>query len=216
MSGYEDILDGFARLGAAIINSDPKKRYSSIGRGVRRPLEPGFIPVDRAPKLVTVSLYPNETIIESSEYAESRASMEAWGGSGRVEDYKRAYADWVTTLQQIPFYRDFNAPIFSRVGIDVTEFAWLPLLKCPLPARTPIPEDELRTDRIWLWEQIYPLKPRVILTQGLEPDRVVRAMCESKFPHKIVLQRIGRIGTNEYHAAEDDRVVNELSVALTG
>jgi len=208
MTEYADILDRFARLGAEIYNADPKKRYPSIGRLVKAPLEPGFLPVEGHPRIVTVSLYPNETIIKSSEYSESRTSMDMWGRSGHVEDYKRA------TLPQIPFYRDFCAPIFARVGIDVTEFAWLPLLKCPLPARTAVPEDELRADRSWLWDQIYPLKPRVILAQGMEPERVVRPMCDSKFPHVVVLQRIGRFGTNEYRSAEDDRVVAELNAEL--
>lgn len=51
-----------------------------------------------------------------------------------------------------------------------------------------MPEDHLLADRIWLWDQIYPLKPKVILAQGMEPFRVVGAMCEGKFPHKIILQ----------------------------
>lgn len=95
-------------------------------------MEPRFIRLGKPPKIVTVSFYPNESLLPSQEYADRRASMDAWGKSGKVEDYEHAYGDWISTLPQIPFYRDFNAPIFDRLGIGVTEFAWLPLIKCPL------------------------------------------------------------------------------------
>lgn len=213
MSDYADIVRAFAALGSQIFQADPRAHYRYIGQYAKRPLEPGFIPLDKPPKIVTVSLYPNEASLPSQQYAESRASLEAWGKSGSVDDYERAYGDWISTLPQIPFFRDFNAPILEKLGIAVTEFAWLPLIKCPLPPRTAVPEDDLIADRTWLWEQMYPIRPSVILAQGKEPYQVVRDMCKEKFPHHIVLQRIGRVGTGQVHAAEAERVIRELQHA---
>jgi hypothetical protein len=214
MTDYAEVVRAFALLGAQIFQADPRQRYRYIGQHAKRPLEPGFIPLDKPPRIVTVSLYPNEASLPSPAFADSRSSIEAWGKSGSVDDYERAYRDWIATLPEIPFYRDFNAPIFAELGIAATEFAWLPLIKCPLPPRTAIPEDDLIADRTWLWEQMYPMRPQVILAQGKEPYQVVGDMCRDKFPHHIVLQRIGRVGTGAKHAAEDVRVVRELEHAM--
>ncbi|MDP9023980.1 MAG: hypothetical protein M3N13_01215 [Candidatus Eremiobacteraeota bacterium] len=177
-------------------------------------MELGFIPIDKPARVVTVSFYPNASESSSAEYTANRRSMEAWGRSGDVADYEVAYADWLRMLPQIPFYRDFNMPIFTALGIDETEFAWLPLVKCPLPARSRVDEQDVWRDSMVLWDQLSMLQPRVILAQGLDAYNIVRDRCEDKFPHRIVLQKIGRYGTTAYHAAEDERVISQLRDAL--
>jgi hypothetical protein len=214
MSSYADVVSAFARLGATIYQTDPLEHYVSIGRDAKRPLEPGFIPTDKPARVVTVSFYPNESELPSAEYDASRRSLDIWGRSGSVADYERAYADWLEMLPQIPFYRDFNVPIFSALQIDPTEFAWLPLVKCPLPARSIVDEHDVWRDKMLLWDQLLMLKPPVMLAQGLEAYNVIRDMCRDKFPHRIVLQKIGRYGTTAFHAAEDQRVISELRTAI--
>jgi hypothetical protein len=117
-------------------------------------------------------------------------------------------------LPQIPFYRDFNMPIFTALRIEAAEFAWLPLVKCPLPDRSKVDEHDVWRDRMTLWDQLSMLQPQVILAQGLDAYNVVRDMCEGKFEHRIVLQKIGRYGSTAFHAAEDGRVISELRDAL--
>jgi hypothetical protein len=214
VSSYSEIVERFARLGASIYQTDPLQHYVSIGRNAKRPLEPGFIPVEKPARVVTVSFYPNESELSSPEYRASRQSFDAWGRSGDVDTYKRAYADWLGVLPQIPFYRDFNLPIFAPLNIGANDFAWLPLVKCPLPARSKIDDYDVWRDRVLLWDQLSMLRPPVILAQGLDAYNVVRDMCEDKFSHRIVLQKIGRVGTTAFHAAEDQRVISELHDAL--
>jgi hypothetical protein len=117
-------------------------------------------------------------------------------------------------LPQIPFYRDFNMPIFQPLGIEATEFAWLPLVKCPLPARSKVDEHDVWRDRMILWDQLSLLRPPVIVAQGLDAYSVVRDMCEGKFPHHIVLQKIGRYGTTAFHSANDEQVIAALRDVL--
>jgi len=214
MDSYRQSVERFAKDGATIIGLDRRTRYKSIGPESPRPLEPGYIPIDKPPRLCAVSFYPNASDLSSNEYDAARASFEAWGRSGALEDYERAYMDWIETLPQVPFHRDFNVPIFLELGIEITEFAWLPLVKCPLPARTSVDEDDIFKDRFLLWDQLLLLKPKVILAQGLQAYDVVRAMCEDKFPHRVVLQKIGRIGTKQYHEGEEQRVISDLRSAL--
>jgi hypothetical protein len=59
MAGYLEVLRSFAELGAKIYQIDPREHYHTIGSLATRPLEPGFIPIDKPPKIVTVSYYPN-------------------------------------------------------------------------------------------------------------------------------------------------------------
>jgi hypothetical protein len=214
LSDYSSVVRDFAALGSRIYQTDPTKHYGSIGTIVKRPLEPGFIPPDCRPRFVSISYYPNESEIAGEEYRASRSSLDAWGRSGGVEEYIRAYNDWVALLPKIPFFRDFNEPIIRRINLTVRDFAWLPLVKCPLPARTIIPEDDRKADRDWLWDQLRLLEPRVVLAQGVDTYNLVRRMCEDRFSAIVVLQKIGRVGTNAEHQAEDDRVARKLGDAL--
>jgi len=212
--GYQPVVQRFAALGQRIIRTDPREHYTEIGRNAKRALEPGYIPIEKPPRVVTVSYYPNETELKTPQFDALRRSFDAWGRSGSVEDYETSYMDWLQTLPQIPFHRDWNVPVFREVGIENHEFAWLPLVKCPLPAYSVIPDYDIFRDRMLLWEQISLLRPAVIIAQGQSAHDVVRPMCEDKFPHRIVYQKIARVGTNAYHTAEQERVVRQLRDAF--
>ena len=171
---YSQVLTTFASEGARIINLDRTTRYPTIGRRGTRPLEPGFIPVDGPPRLVTVSFYPNHTEPETDDFRKARQSFFVWAALGDVASYEAAYRDWLEALPTFPFHRDFDRPIFDALDIGDDRFAWLPLVKAPLPARTAVHEDDVFIDRMLLWDQLALLKPRVILAQGMEKRRVVR------------------------------------------
>jgi hypothetical protein len=211
---YAEIVTRFAADGAIIIRMNPRSRYHTIGRNAMRPLEPGFIPLRAPARVLTVSLYPNESEIETPEFQVARESFRCWGDIGDTESYEAAYRDWLGTLRSIPFHRDWIRPIFEPLGITDEEFAWLPLIKCPLPARSAVPDDDVFLDRMLLWDQLSLLRPSVILTQGLKAAEVVGPMCEGKFPHRMVVQKIARVGTTAHHEAEDERVRSDLKAAL--
>ena len=121
-----------------------------------------------------------------------RRSLAACGTSWkRLLTMLRRIAIGLRILPDVPFYRDFNRPIFEPLGIAPTDYAWLPLIKLPLPAGTRVSEDDIWVDRFLLWKQITLLKPPVMVAQGMETYKWVSAMCEDKFPHHIILQRIG-------------------------
>lgn len=214
-SSYEEQVRSFAELGAKIYRLNPARHYKTgIGKTAKRPMEPGFIPIDKPAKVVTVSYYPNESELPTSEFDAYRRSLAAWGASGSVSEYVTAYRDWLSTLPDVPFYRDFNAPIFKALGIGIDEYAWLSLIKLPLPAGTKVPEDDIWVDRMLLWDQLLLLKPPVILAQGGDAYKWVSAMCEDKFPNRVVSQKIGRVGTTAYHTSEDARVIEDLRNAM--
>jgi hypothetical protein len=114
---YTDVLEQFAAQGAKLISEDPLKRYRGAISVARRPLEPGFIPIDGAPLVAVVSYYPNESDLEGDvDYRALREHFAAWGASGSLEDYAVAYEDWIRSLPVIPFYRDRTLPVIERVG----------------------------------------------------------------------------------------------------
>ena len=212
---YAKQVERFAAEGAAIYKTAPGAHYTTeIARGAKRPMEPGFIPPDRPARIVTVSYYPNASELPRAEYDAATQSLETWAKTGTVADYKAAYRDWLAMLPHVPFYRDFNKPIFDQLNGGIDEFAWLPLIKLPLPAGTKVSEEDIWVDRFLVGEQLLLLKPKVILAQGVQVYDVVSGMCEDKFPHHIVCQKLGRVGTSAYHAAEDNRVVDELRMAM--
>ncbi len=88
-------------------------------------------------------------------------------------------------------------------------------MKCPLPAYSDVPDIDAFRDKMLLWDQLSRLKPAVILlAQRAVAAECVGPRCEGKFPHRMIRQKIGRIGTTAYHAAEDQRMVNELRAAI--
>ena len=211
---YQDTVAAFATLGASIINLDRNTRYEQIGALSKRPLEPGYIPVARPARIVNVSYYPNESEMDTDAYRSLQATFFRWAIEGTAEAYEASYADWLAALPAFPFHRDFVRPLFDEIGVADSEFAWLPLIKAPLPARSTVPDDDIFSDRILLWDQLSLLKPAIILAQGMAAADVVRPMCEDKFPHRLVLQKIGRFGTKAAKKVEHERVIAELREAL--
>ena len=215
MKTYDDVVAEFAKLGSQIYKTDPKQHYKTgVGVTAKRPMEPGFIPPYQPAKIVTVSFYPNETALPnriSCSNQEPQRMGTHWehcrlpGGISRLGSNARTHS-------VLP---GFNMPVFAALNVRSDEFAWLPLLKLPLPARSTVSEDDIWVDRPLLWDQLLLLKPPVILVQGAEAASVVKPMCEGKFPHRIVSQKIGRVGTNAYHQNEFDRVIRDLGEAMS-
>ena len=209
---YADVVEAFAVLGKSIIALDAGTRYESIAKNARRPLEPGFIPVENPPRIVTVTYYPNETELPNETFQSARKSFVRWGETGSVEDYAAAYRDWVELLPSIPFHRKWNVEVFAELGIRDDEFAWLPLVKCPLPAESTPSDEDVYRDKLLLWDQLWLLKPRVLLIQGVRPFEVVAPMCDKKWPHAPpVHQKIPRRGDRSVQTAE---IVRKLRAAL--
>jgi hypothetical protein len=207
-----EILEKFAAQGKSIIGLDPRARYEGVGKSARRPLEPGFIPVDAPARVVTVTYYPNESELPNEAFQSARKTFVRWGETGSVEDYIAAYRDWVELLPSIPFHRKWNSAVFDQLGIGNDQFAWLPLIKCPLPAETDPSEDDIYRDKLLLWDQLWLLKPSVLLIQGLRTYDVVAPMCERKWPHAPpVLQKIPRPGNSD---AQIEETVRKLQAAL--
>lgn len=164
-------------------------------------MEPGFVPIEGPAKVVTVSLFPNESELSTPEFQAHRRSLAAWGRSGSLPDYATAYRDWVAMLPDVDFFRDFNRPVFEPLGIASNEFAWLPLINLPLPPGTTLSDDDFWDDDFWA-SVLLQLRPPVILAQGLQAHDRVQRLCQERFPHRVILQKIGRVGTAEYHSGE--------------
>lgn len=196
---YQDVVSEFARMGATIIRLDPRSHYEQLGDGARRPLEPGFIPIDGRPILTAISYYPNESDLPSTEFAEGRDAFQNWGRTGNVDDYREAYHRWQSFREQIPFYRRWEAPLFERLGIQSRETAWLPLIKCPLPARTAIDRDgiDVARDIHLLWDQLTLLKPEIVLVQGAVVYEILGKRLENlKFIRAHAVQKIPQQASN--------------------
>ena len=200
---YRHVVSRFASIGSEIIRLDPKTHYERLGHDARRPLEPGFIPVAQRALLTAISFYPNESDLPSEEYASARASFAQWGSTGTYDDYAKAYDTWQAFRQQIPFYHRWEAPLYDRLGLKPAETAWLPLVKCPLPARTRIDRNgiDITRDMHLLWDQLTLLKPEIILIQGavvsdvlgkrLDNLKFIRAHPVQKIPQQISSLKMG-------------------------
>src|SRR4029077_6967782 len=182
MPAYADVVEQFAAHGKSVFAIDPRTRYESVGKSARRPLEPGFIPVDAPPRIVTVTYYPNETELPNEAFQSARKPFARWGETGSVEDYTAAYRDWVELLPSIKFHQKWNVDVFAELGVRDDEFAWLPLIKCPLPAEAEPSHEDVYKDKLLLWDQLWLLKPPVLLIQGVTAYEVVAPMCDRKWP----------------------------------
>lgn len=190
---YDQILVEFARTGSDIIRTDPRTHYERIGKDARRPMEPGFIPIDKPPLLTAISYYPNETELSSSEYEDARRHFLRWGETGDVSDYRDAYRGWLGFRDQVPFVRRWEATLFEMLGLRSEETAWLPLVKCPLPAGTAVDKEgmDILRDRDLLWAQLKLIKPEVVLIQGsVVYDAIGRRLDNLKFVRAHPLQKI--------------------------
>jgi hypothetical protein len=215
---YEGVLKEFVRIGAELIREDRGVRYSGFAPPGDRPLEPGFIPPDGPAMVTLVSYYPNESDLDqpgTAAYRRLRDHFAAWGNEGSVAAYRVAHDDWLESLDRIKFHLRWVKPILDGVGLPSSKIAWLPLIKVPLPAQT-APHDELIwADRMALWQQLSLLKPPVLWLQGAEAISRVKALCEDKFPHKIVEQKIPQYPKGDWMATERARLIDELLHALT-
>ena len=217
LRSYKEIVRSFAQHGADIIRTDARTHYEHIGKNARRPLEPGFIPLDRPPMLTAISYYPNESDIASVEFNEARTAFNEWGASGNIEDYERAYTGWLAFRKQIPFYRRWEAPLFERLGIRDEETAWLPLVKCPLPAGTAVDKEgmDVFRDRNVLWEQLLMVRPAVILVQGaVVYDIVGKSLDNLDFVRRHALQKIPQFAKSAMMEQQIDDLTRILAPAI--
>lgn len=193
VDSYQDVVAEFARMGGAIIRLDPRKHYERLGDGARRPLEPGFIPIDDRPLLTAISYYPNESDLPSPEFEEAKNAFRKWGSTGGYDDYREAYRLWQSFRHQIPFYRRWEAPLFEKLSLHSRETAWLPLVKCPLPARAAIDRDgiDVARDLHILWDQLNLLKPELVLIQGAVVNEILgKRLTNLKFIRAHAVQKI--------------------------
>jgi hypothetical protein len=99
-------VSDFVSTGAALIRQSIGERYRGRVPEGTRLLEPGYIPLDRPPRVLIVSYFPNASDLDkpgTPGYERVRSNVEAWGRSGTVDDYRVAYADWLSYLDRIPF-----------------------------------------------------------------------------------------------------------------
>lgn len=212
---YERTVAEFAEMGSEIIRLDPVSHYKRL-RPASRPLEPGFIPLDRPPILTTISYYPNETQLPSEEYMHGHESFKMWGSQGDVDSYSSAYRAWLSYRDQIPFFRKWEAPLYEALGIRPDETAWLPLIKCPLPAGTNVEKIDIDgvdtgRDLELLWKQLNLIKPGIVLVQGaITYDMVGRRLDNLKFIRLHPMQKIPQYPKAEMMSEQLARLKREL------
>lgn len=210
---YREVVAEFARMGADIINTDAQTRYERIGKDAHRRLEPGFIPIGAQPLLTAISYYPNETDLPSPEYANARAHFDRWAETGSVEDYEAAYRGWLSFRDQVPFYRRWEDPLLERLGVCPDETAWLPLVKCPLPAGTAVDREgiDIARDRNLLWDQLNLVQPEIVLVQGaVVYDVVGRSLDNLKFVRCHPLQKIPQYPKGDMMQKQLEDLVRQL------
>jgi hypothetical protein len=146
--------------------------------------------------LTAISYYPNESDLPSAEYADGRDAFKKWGETGSYHDYSTAYRLWNSFREQIPFYRRWEAPLYERLRLQPNETAWLPLIKCPLPARTKVDSGgiDVSRDMNLLWDQLVLLRPEIVLVQGAIVHKIlgkrlanlsfIRVRSEQKIPQQ--------------------------------
>ncbi|MFN2450297.1 MAG: hypothetical protein ABR508_11020 [Candidatus Baltobacteraceae bacterium] len=163
--------------------------------------------------LTAISYYPNESNLPSHEYEFARAAFQRWGQTGEVSDYVATYTGWLQFRDQVPFYRRWEAPLFEALGVRSEETAWLPLVKCPLPAGTAVDREgmDIMTDRNLLWDQLNVIRPKIILVQGAVVDDVVgRSLDNVKFVRVHRVQKIPQYPKDAMLREQVERLVSEL------
>lgn len=131
-----------------------------------------------------------------------------------MDAYRHAYADWLSLLSRIPFHQKWVQPILDAAKLTNDEISWLPLIKAPLPARSSPHEDAIARDKIALWDQLMILRPSILWLQGLEAIERVGRMCENKFPHHTLCQKIPQYPKAAWIAIDRTRLIKELTTAL--
>jgi hypothetical protein len=211
---YDKVLADFARMGAEIIQTDPHAHYERIGRNARQKMVPGYIPIDQPPLLTMISYYPNEAGLPSFEWANAQRHFLRWGETGDVADYIEAYRGWLAFRDQVPFNRKWLAPLLEALCVRYEEMAWLPLVKCPLPAGTAVDKEgmDIYRDRTLLSDQVNIIKPAVVLVQGKVVHDVIGPWLDNlQFIRTHAVQRIPQYRPKADMAQRDlDALVKEL------
>lgn len=211
---YENFLEKFVAEGADLIRQNPAERYGGRVAGAR-PLEPGFVPLFGPPRVVVISYHPNGNDVPGgSPVPNLRGNFERWGEEASLDAYRTAYEDWVALLPHVPFHRKYTAPVLERLGIGNDEFAWIPLIKVPLPPDSLPGEDVIYRDVLDI-DGVMPLKSRPLWLQGARTIRELRDRLSGPQRFTVVVeqktpQRISATALD----ADHDRVANELREAV--
>lgn len=210
MSEYQQIVKRFASDGAALIREDIGQRYGGMAYESGRPLEPGFIPVDRRPRITFVTWYPNASDLKRDpNYDRLRRNFEVWGTSGNMESYRAAYGDWLASLPHIEFYRNNMLPELAAVGVSPSEIAWLPMVKAPHPARSHPHPAVVDKDKDTLWLQLRLLQPAVVVVHGAKAWAALGERIKDVY-ERVIAQKILYIASAE----NIDKVVAEVTPRL--
>lgn len=132
---YQRNVQGFATSGADLISEAIGSRYGGlVPVNPERPLEPGFTPPGRRPRIVAVSHYPNDGDLRGKvdDYEALRDHFIRWGADRTIESYRIAYDDWLDSVRVMPFHLSHTLPVLKGLGIEPSEIAWLPLVKAPM------------------------------------------------------------------------------------
>jgi hypothetical protein len=211
---YDQIVQEFAASGARLIRSSITERYRGLVPEGTRLLEAGFIPPHQVPKVLIVSYYPNASDLNdpgTAAYDRVRANFETWAASGSITDYALAYGDWLAGLDHIPFHRNRTKPILDAVGLTNEEFAWLPFVKVPLPARSSPGDDILDVDVDALWEQLRLLRPRIIWIQGIGIRDRIEGLVKDRITDMILpAQSVSQYDSPANQRAERERISKRL------
>ena len=194
---YDEILAKFARKGAEIIRTDPRTHYQKIGQKARGPMVPGYIPIDRAPLLTTISYHPIESSLQSPERTEARTRARElllrWGETGGVAEYVEAYRARMAFRDQVAFNRRWLDPLLAMLEIRPDEIAWLPLIKCPLMEDDKVDKEDRTQDLHALWDQLELIRPTAVLIQSKKAyDVVGKRLDNLKFIRVHPMQNLSR------------------------
>ncbi len=116
-----------------------------------------------------------------------------------------------------PFYRRWKAPLFKQLGLQSYETAWLPLVKCPLPARTKISSAsiDIARDMNLLWDQLIVLKPQLVLIQGaVVHDLLSKRLDNLSFIRVHALQKIPQQPSATMMREQLDTLTRELQTHI--
>jgi hypothetical protein len=214
---YERGIATFALIGADLINEDISLRYGGlVPVNPERPLEPGFAPPRRRPKIITVSHYPNDGDLRSKvrDYNALRENFKRWGSDRTIETYRAAYADWLDSVPVIPFHISHTLPVLNALGIAPDEIAWLPLVKAPMRPESKPRMFIVQKDRPVTMGQLKLLTPLVVWVQGVVAHHRVGAQIRETITQRIVKHNVSPWRSAQSKHEEIDRVVEELKKSL--
>ncbi|MBD5655726.1 MAG: hypothetical protein IAI50_11195 [Candidatus Eremiobacteraeota bacterium] len=211
---YADVVADFVASGALLMRDAIASRYKGLVAGGTRLLEPGFVPPDRPAKVLIVSYYPNATDRYkpgTAAYEAARGHLFAWRDDGSVAAYTAAYADWLGSLDRIPFHRTRTRPILETAGLTNDEIAWLPFVKVPLPAGFGPGEAIQDCDIDTTWAQIQLLRPSIVWIQGMAIAPRIQNLVKERITDDILpIQSVSQYGSAAKREEERDRLARRL------